>query len=166
MPARRRRTARSKLSVHKAGLGDLDALVHQRRRMWEALGIRDDDLHIRGDRVYDQWARARLKNHQLMGWIVKSADGRVAGGGCVWLQPVQPRPHRASMVQPYLLSMYTEPGFRRRGVASMVVKEAMGWCRKNKYERLMLHASEMGRKVYCKLGFRRTWEMRRDLAHK
>src|SRR5437879_5278487 len=66
----------------------------------------------------------------------------VAGGGCVWLQPVQPRPHRASMVQPYLLSMYTEPGFRRRGVASMVVKEAMGWCRKNKYERLMLHASE------------------------
>ncbi len=48
----------------------------------------------------------------------------------------------------------------------MVVKEAMGWCRKNKYERLMLHASEMGRKVYCKLGFRRTWEMRRDLAHK
>ena len=166
MPARRRRTERSKLSVHKAGLGDLDALVHQRRRMWEALGIRDDDLHVRGDQVYERWARARLKNHELMAWVVKSSDGRIAGGGCVWLQPVQPRPHRASMVQPYLLSMYTEPDFRRRGVASMVVKEAMEWCRKKKYERLMLHASEMGRKVYCKLGFRRTWEMRRDLAHK
>ena len=145
---------------------DLDSLVHQRREMWKALGIRDKEQHVKGDRVYKRWARARLKNHELIAWVVKSSDGRVAGGGCVWLEPVQPRPHRVSMVQPYLLSMYTEPGFRRRGVASMVVKEAIAWCRKNKYERLMLHASVMGRKVYHKLGFRRTWEMRLDLAHK
>jgi GNAT superfamily N-acetyltransferase len=165
MATKRRRTSKSKLSVHKAGLRDLDALVHQRRAMWEALGIRNNDQHEKGDRVYKQWARARLKNHELMAWVVKSSDGRIAGGGCVWLQTVQPRPHRASTVQPYLLSMYTEPDFRRRGVASMVVNEAIKWSRRNKYERLMLHASEMGRKVYSKLGFKRTWEMRLDLAH-
>lgn len=164
MATKRRRTAKSKLSVHKAALRDLDSLVHQRRAMWKALGIRNDEQHAKGDWVYKRWARARLKNHELMAWVVKSADGRVAGGGCVWLEPVQPRPHRTSMVQPYLLSMYTEPDFRRRGVASMVVKEAIAWCRKNKYERLMLHASVMGRKVYSKLGFKRTWEMKLDLA--
>src|SRR5882762_7952942 len=166
MPARLPRIAKLRLSVRPAGVRDLDALVHQRRAMWKALGVGNEELHVKGDRVYKRWARARLKNHELMAWVVKSFDGRIAGGGCVWLQPVQPRPHRASMVQPYLLSMYTEPDFRRRGVASMVVKEAMEWCRKNKYERLMLHASETGRKVYCKLGFRRTWEMRRDLAQR
>ena len=79
-----------------------------------------------------------------MAWVVKSADGRTAGGGCVWLQQVQPRPHHASMV----------------------VKEATKWCRKKGYERLMLHASEMGRRVYSKLGFKRTWEMRLDLTSK
>ncbi|TMI67459.1 GNAT family N-acetyltransferase [Candidatus Bathyarchaeota archaeon] len=166
MPARHRRTARSKLSVRPAGVRDLDALVLQRRAMWKALGVRNNELHEKGDRVYRRWARARLRNHQLMAWVVKSDDGRMAGGGCVWLQPVQPRPHRASMVQPYLLSMYTAPDFRRRGVASMVVKEAIKWCRKQGYERLMLHASEMGRRVYSQLGFKRTWEMRLDLAHK
>lgn len=166
MRAKHRRTLLSKLSVHKAGLRDLDALVHQRREMWKALGIKNGEMHDRGDRIYKRWARARLKNHQLMAWIVKSSDGRVAGGGCIWVQPVQPRPHRASMVQPYLLSMFTEPDFRRRGVASMVVKEAIKWSRRNKYERLMLHASEMGRKVYSQLGFKRTWEMRLDLAQK
>jgi GNAT superfamily N-acetyltransferase len=134
--------------------------------MWEALGVRNKEQHKKGDQVYKQWARARLKNHELIAWIVKSSDDRVAGGGSVWLSRVQPRPHRVSMVQPYLLSMYTEPDFRRRGVASMVVKEAIEWCRKNKYERLMLHASEMGRKVYSKLGFKRTWEMRIDLPRK
>src|SRR2546428_13920027 len=166
MPGKRCQIAKSKLIVRPAGVRDLDALVHQRRAMLKALGIRNDDLHERGDRVYRRWARARLRNHQLIAWVVKSDDGRTAGGGCVWLQPVQPRPHRASMVQPYLLSMYTEPDFRHRGVASMVVREAIEWCRKNKYERLMLHASEMGRKVYSKLGFKRTWEMRLDLGHK
>ena len=166
MPAMRRSVAESKLSVRKAGLRDLDDLVIQRREMWKALGIRNNELHAKGDRVYKRWARARLKNNELIAWVVKSSDGRVAGGGCVWLQSVQPRPHRESMVQPYLLSMYTEPAFRRRGVASMVVKEAIDWCRRNKYERLMLHSSEMGRKVYSNLGFKRTWEMRLDLAQK
>ena len=166
MPARRRRIAKSKLSVHPAELRDLAVLVHQRRAMWKALGVRNNELHEKGDQVYKRWARARLRNHQLMAWVVESDDGKIAGGGCVWLQPVQPRPHRVSMVQPYLLSMYTDPHFRRRGVASMVVKQAIKWCRKNRYERLMLHASEMGRKVYSKLGFKRTWEMRLDLAHK
>lgn len=145
---------------------DLETLVHQRRAMWKALGIRNNELHTKGDRVYKRWARARLKNHDLTAWVVKSSDGRVAGGGCVWLQSVQPRPHRESMVQPYLLSMYTEPDFRRRGVASMIVTEAIDWCRRNRYERLMLHASEMGRKVYSNLGFKRTWEMRLDLVQK
>lgn len=166
MTTNRLPTPKSKLSVHKASYRDLDALVHQRRAMWEALGIGDDELHERGDRVYKRWARARLKSHELMAWVVKSSDGRVVGGGCVWLQTVQPRPHRVSMVQPYLLSMYTEPDFRRQGVASMVVKEAIEWCRRNRYERLMLHASEMGRKVYSKLGFKRTWEMRLDLTNR
>src|SRR5437660_6575845 len=115
--------------------------------MWAAVGVRSNELHEKGDRVYRRWARARLRNHQLMAWVVKSSDGRTAGGGCVWLQQVQPRPHRASMVQPYLLSMYTEHDFRRRWVASMVVKEAIKCCRKKKYERLMLHASETGSRV-------------------
>src|SRR3989475_12890765 len=144
MPARRRQIEKSKLIVRPAGVRDLDALVHQRRAMWKALGVRNIELHEKGDRVYRQWARARLRNHQLMAWVVNSDDGRTAGGGGVWLQPVQPRPHRASMGQPYLLSMYTEPDFRRRGVASMVVREAIRWCRKNKYERWRLHAARRG----------------------
>jgi GNAT superfamily N-acetyltransferase len=59
--------------------------------------------------------------------------------------------------------MYTHPEFRRRGVASMVVHEAIEWCRVRGYGRLRLHASEMGRSVYRKFGFKRGWEMRLDL---
>jgi len=148
------------LRVRRAGMGDLDALVHQRREMWKDLGVKSRGLHDEADRVYRRWARYRIRNKTLVAWIVTGSDDRVAGGGCLWLQPIQPRPGRSSQIQPYLLSMYTEPDFRRKGVASMIVLAALQWCRKNRFAQLSLHASAAGRKLYRKLGFYRTWEMR------
>ncbi len=78
------------------------------------------------------------------------------------MQPVQPRPGYKRGVQPYLLSMYTEPDFRGRGVASRIVEAAVDWTRAQGYPSVRLHASDMGRRVYQRLGFKRAWEMKLD----
>lgn len=130
--------------------------------MWRDLGEREPIELDRADKVYGGWARSRMKSGNLMGWVVEN-EGKILGGGCVWLQPVQPRPGYKLMVQPYLLSMYTEPRSRGLGVASGIVEKALEWCRSNKFPQLRLHASVMGRKVYLKHGFERTWEMRRRI---
>ena len=163
-PVRASRRSASGIRVRRATLKDVDELVHQRRAMWEDLGVKGEAEHDRADRIYHRWVRSRMKNERLSGWIAEKPDGTVAGGGCVWLQEVQPRPHRKGRLQPYLLSMYTEPEFRGRGVASKVVQAAIDWTRKQGFERLQLHASEMGRGVYTRLGFKRTWEMRLNTA--
>ena len=131
--------------------------------MWENLGVKGKAEHDRADRIYGRWVRSRMNNHRLVGWIAQKQDRTVAGGGCVWLQEVQPRPHRKGTLQPYLLSMYTEREFRGKGVASKVVEAAIDWTKNQGYERLQLHASEMGRGVYKRLGFKRTWEMRYNI---
>ncbi len=77
----------------------------------------------------------------------------------VWLREEQPGPGHGARLVPYLLSMCTESKFRRRGIASMVVKTAVDWARKNGYPGVTLHASKEGRKVYPKLGWTRGWEM-------
>jgi len=130
--------------------------------MWRDLGARKQRELDRADKVYQRWARSRMNSGTLMGWVAENG-GKILGGGCVWLQPVQPRPGYNLMIQPYLLSMYTEPRSRGLGVASGVVEAALEWCRKNRFLQLRLHASEMGRKVYLKHGFERTWEMRRRI---
>ena len=61
------------------------------------------------------------------------------------------------------MSMFTEPSFRGKGVASGIVKAAVEWSRVNGYQLVMLHASEMGRGVYERLGFERLWQMRLKL---
>jgi GNAT superfamily N-acetyltransferase len=66
-------------------------------------------------------------------------------------------------MEPYLFSMFTEPRFRRKGVASRILKEAIRWSRKNGYGRILLHASKKGRRLYGENGFTRTWEMRLEL---
>lgn len=150
----------SSLNLCPASLREIEILVRHRRAMWRALHIRKKTLLDKADKEYAAWARARLRSSRLKAWIVKDNNGKIAGSGCVWLQSIQPRPGNPLKVQPYLLSMYTEPVFRRRGVASLIVEEAIDWSRKNGYQRLLLHASETGKKVYRKYGFKRTWEMR------
>jgi GNAT superfamily N-acetyltransferase len=55
--------------------------------------------------------------------------------------------------------MYTEDEFRRRGVAKRVVQEALEWCKKMGYERVVLHASLHDRPLYESMGFEPTSEM-------
>jgi GNAT superfamily N-acetyltransferase len=159
----RRESSVGLLRVRRATLKDLDVLVHQRRAMWIDLGVKDKPRLDRADKIYRRWTATRMRNHTLIAWVVENRGGRIAGGGCLWMHPIQPNPRREFAMQPYLLSMYTEPDFRRRGVASIIVGKAIEWSRKHGYGRLMLHASEIGRKVYKKFGFTRTWEMRLDL---
>ena len=158
------RTTGERIRLRTAGLGDLDILVQQRRGMWREIDKLTKKELDDADRVYRPWARDRIRNGTLVGWVAETASGRVVAGGCVWLQEIQPRPGREDSMQPYLLSMYTEPGYRERGLASRIVREAIRWAKRQGYPRVTLHAAEDGRGVYTRLGFTRTWEMRYRLA--
>ncbi|MCI0330208.1 MAG: GNAT family N-acetyltransferase [candidate division Zixibacteria bacterium] len=145
-------------------------LVAHRRGMWFDMGYKNKAELEAADKVYRRWAKPRLKSGKLIGFIVE-ADGRVAGSGCLWLKPVQPvpvpsRPGFKGGGQPYLLSMYTEHPFRGKGVATKIVKESVRWAKAKGFPRMTLHASDMGKSIYEKLGFKQTWEMKLELKPK
>ena len=133
--------------------------------MWaelRAYTTKDLDVH---DREYRRWARSLMGRGKFLAWIVEDPAGRLAGSGGLWLMPSQPRPGLLGRGEiPYILSMYTEPGFRRRGVASRIVREMVRWSRAQRYGRVLLHASRFGRPVYERLGFESSSEMRRELS--
>jgi GNAT superfamily N-acetyltransferase len=164
--ATRRFGPRRQFLIREATWRDLDILVHQRRGMWQDIGIEDRSSLDEADRAYRKWAKAKLRSGGLVGWIVETPEHTIAGSGCLWLRPEQPRPRLSRLVEPYLLSMFTEPEFRRQGVGSALVKEAVKWCKRNGYPRVLLHASKKGRKLYRQYGFARTWEMRLHLARR
>src|SRR2546425_12912249 len=101
--SRSRRSA-SRLRIRRAKPIDLEHLVSQRRAMWVEIGIKGKQELDSADREYRRWARNGLRRGTLLAWIVKDEESQVAGGGCLWLQPIQPRPGIRTSFQPYLLS--------------------------------------------------------------
>jgi GNAT superfamily N-acetyltransferase len=78
-------------------------------------------------------ARMRLKewldSGDYVGWLAAPADQpeMVVGGAGVQLQPILPRPVNASTVgegrQGTVVNVFTEPQWRRRGIAGLPIKE-------------------------------------------
>jgi GNAT superfamily N-acetyltransferase len=59
--------------------------------------------------------------------------------------------------------MYTERNFRRQGVARLIVKTAIAWSKEHGYDRINLHATDVGKPLYEEFGFKPTNEMNLQL---
>ncbi len=160
---RRHNRKRTRVKLRRATRHDLDVLVRQRRGMWFDMGERNRIKLDEHDRTFRRWVRLRLKSRKVVGWVAETDGGDVVAGAIVWLRPSISEPGVRRLVQPYLLSMYTEPKWRRLGLASRIAAEAIRWAKINGYGEIRLHASSMGRRIYIRQGFRRTWEMKREL---
>ena len=149
-----------RFKLSQAGPEDLGLLVTHRLGMWRDIHpeLRSKVRESRG--ATRGWIKRNLASGALVGFIARTADGKVAGSGCVWIRPEQPRPTSPRQEVPYLMSMFTVKKYRRKGVARMIVKRALGWCRQHGYERVVLHASKKGRPLYVSFGFEPTSEMR------
>jgi GNAT superfamily N-acetyltransferase len=111
--------------------------------------------------------RAALDDGTYRGWLAMSAEGSVIGGAGVHIKPQLPRiTHDGARVAtgavPLVVNVYTEPQWRRRGVARALMRAVMQWAAEAGHDRIVLHASDEGRKLYASLGFAPTNEMRWD----
>jgi GNAT superfamily N-acetyltransferase len=90
----------------------------------------------------------------------------VAGAG-VQLRQAPPHPCRPARDGKFakgrhaiVLNVFTEPDWRDRGAANLLMGEILRWARAEKLDRLVLHASDAARSLYERMGFIATNEMR------
>jgi len=150
--------------VRTATLRDIPVLARQRRSMFVDMHTPSrKDLAVH-DAAFPSWARREMRAGRLHCFLVEDRSGSVLGGGALWLREVQPYPGFGGGMVPYLMSMYTEPAHRGRGIATMIVEHAVAWSRSRGYGSITLHASKMGRPLYEKLGWEDGSEMELNLA--
>ncbi len=148
-----------KFELSCATLDDIDILVAHRLSMFNdmypelAKEIQATEQQTR------RWIGEKLLDGTLVGFIVRTENGQAAGSGCLWIKKEQPNPTRPRLETPYLLSMFTEERFRRKGVAKIIVRTAIAWSREHGYDRILLHATDVGKLLYTELGFEQTSEM-------
>jgi GNAT superfamily N-acetyltransferase len=106
-----------------------------------------------------------LRNGSYAGWLAIDGNNRVIAGAGAHVQPQLPRishdgRHVAAGPIPLVVNVYTDPNWRRQGIARALMKELMDWAFAQRCDRVVLHASDAGRLLYVSLGFVPTNEMR------
>lgn len=148
------------ITIREASLEDQATILRHRRSMFRDMGqgtVEELNHMVEASRP---WLAKALENGSYRHWLAVDARGRVAGGGGVLLSPWPANPKDPCTERAVILNVYTEPEFRRRGVARQVMRAILEWIRSHGLHAVNLHASDDGRALYEKLGFQPTNEMR------
>ena len=148
--------------IREATSADLKIVVHHRRSMFFDMGYRDEAALAAMEATSEPFLAKGLANGSYRGWFVEDSGRVVAGGGIIIFEyhssPSDPNPKR-----PLVVNMYTEPDYRRRGLARRLMEIMIAWCKQEGFGSVLLHASDEGRPLYEALGFVPTNEMRLKL---
>lgn len=147
-------------TVRKATVADAPLLARQRMLMFsQTTPVLDADQPAL-EAAIEAYCRRAMPEGTFHSWIVDRAGEPVAGGG-LQLRTLMPRPgYVRGEPEGLIVSMWTEVEHRRRGLGGRIVRAILDWGRANGVTRFTLHASEAGRPVYARHGFKATNEMR------
>lgn len=141
------------LAYRKAALYDLEDLVNMRIKVLRtANGLPDSaDMSLVETQTRDYFERS-LPNGGHVAYLVYDRDSIIGAGGVSFYQ-VMPTYCNPSGKKAYLMNLYTDPVYRRRGIAwqtlDLLVKEA----RERGVDFITLETTKMGKPLYEKYGF-------------
>ena len=152
------------IRIRPAVLADIPHLLHHRRSMYEAMGHTDGRMLEEVLRVSEIYFRDALPRGRYRGWVAESEDGRVVGGAGIVINDWPAHPRESMPLRAWILNMFIEAEFRRRGIARQLMETMLAWSRAEGFRHVSLHASAEGRPLYESLGFVPTNEMRLDFS--
>lgn len=148
------------IHIRPGSLTDLGHILRHRRAMFAEMGGASEDLLDRMTAASEEYLREALPGGFYRAWMAETGDGRVVGGGGIAIVPWPGSPGFPGTHRGWVLGIYTEPEYRRRGIARRIVESIVEWCRSEGFGYVSLHASPDGRRLYEKMGFQPTNEMR------
>lgn len=160
--------------IRQAAPDDVAVIDWHRARMFQDISLVPNELFESfRTKALDRLSKA-LASGDYFGWLAaepKRPEKIIAGAGVI-IRVVPPFPHRdetgkiriAEGRQGIIVNVFTEPEWRRRGIAKLLMKNIIAWSREQSLDDLVLHASEHGHALYQQLGFVLTNEMRLQAA--
>jgi len=155
--------------IRPATAADVSLIASHRAAMFRDMGklAREDvPALIRATADYLQIA---LPRGEYLAWVADSttSGSESIGGAGVQLRPILPRPRACDDglelgPEALVLNVYVVPEWRRRGVGEALMRSLLNALADRNVRRIVLHASEDGRRLYERLGFVSTNEMRLD----
>jgi len=143
---------------------DAEIIAGHRRAMFSDMGYRDEPWLDEMSASFLPWVRRKLESGDYLAWFAVAPDGTIAAGAGLWLMEWMPHRPGGSGRRGNVLNVYTQPAYRRRGLARRLMTLILECARDRGIEVMVLNASDEGRPLYESMGFHATNEMRIDLV--
>ena len=154
-------------NVRRAIIGDIAALAHHRAAMFHDMGTLPADQMSSLRQATTLYLRDAIPRGEYLAWVAEQAgdSSAVIGGAGAQLRSILPRPRPDNDdlelgPEAIVLNVYVESTWRRRGVADALMRALLQDLAARGIRRIVLHASDDGRRLYERLGFVATNEMR------
>src|SRR5262245_53791008 len=149
----------SAIEIRLATPADIPEVAAFRRAMFVDMGETDNSAVDAMATAFESWAHEKMERGNYVAWLAE-ADGKPVASVGLWLMEWSPVPHDLSQRHGRVMDVYTDPDYRRRGLARLLMTRLLDWSRTHKLKLLHLDASAMGRGLYEELGFEAVNEMR------
>ncbi|MGD0732689.1 MAG: GNAT family N-acetyltransferase [Terracidiphilus sp.] len=147
------------LQTRTTTAADAALITAHRRAMFAAMGSGKDSILDAMARHCEPWVARVIVEGKYSGWITED-DGRPVGSAGLLVLDWPPHPlDPAGEHRGYLLNVFVEPEYRRRGVARALVDLCLAEAHRRSIRVVTLHSSDAGRPLYETFGFRATSEM-------
>ena len=149
-----------RINIRAATPQDCEVILHHRRSMFRDMG---EGTPAELDRMVEAtrpWLQRALSDASYRAWLAETAEGKVVAGGGILISFWPARPEDPNTRRALILNVYTEPDFRRQGLARQLMLQMIEWLKREGFRSVALHVSDEGRRLYEELGFAPTNEMR------
>ena len=142
------------IEYRKANLSDIDELVRMRIEFLKEIGA---DIANKDDNALQQelnkYFNDKMPCGEFVAWLAIENDKIVATSGlCFYTLP--PSFKNPSGNVAYIMNMYTIPNYRSKGIAKVLFENIVNEAKERNYKHISLHATEQGRPLYLKFGFK------------
>jgi GNAT superfamily N-acetyltransferase len=146
-------------TTRAATIADAMLITAHRRAMFASMPNPQDSTLDAVSYSFEPWVRGRIADGKYLGWIAEES-GRLAGSAGLLILDWPPHPlHPNASQRGYLLNVFVEPEYRKRGVAHQLIEQCLEEARQRGIRVVTLHSSDAGRPVYEGFGFKATSEM-------
>lgn len=141
------------LIYKKATIEDLNFLTKSRVEVLKAANKLADDVDMAEVEAQSQdYYKKALSDGTHTAYLVFDGDTFIGTGGISYFR-VMPTYHNASGNKAYIMNMYTNPDYRRLGIAYKTLELLVADAKEKGVKAISLEATDMGRPLYEKFGF-------------
>lgn len=147
------------MNTRRATLDDTDLITRHRVAMFADMRDAPESILAEMARNFEPWVRRMIAEDKYAGWITSDGNRQIGSAGLLILDWAPHFLDPTGEKRGYILNIFVEKEYRGQGIATMLTREGLNEAQRRGIRVIALHASEKGKPVYEKLGFRSSNEM-------